>query len=168
MLTLAFAQIVWAAVFQWEELTGGSNGVIGVWPPPPFDRSWVYFLLTLVLAVAAVLLLRRFLFAPPYLLKLIDGMRIAPRTPGVYMNVYYSQENLQGARPTTRDSWDYMLWTPVSQQSFVLRKNQLIQFPTPIRAAFMKLEFTNLNPLPWRVPIYPPLPPKLFYRFPTW
>jgi branched-chain amino acid transport system permease protein len=64
MLTLAFAQIVWAAVFQWEELTGGSNGVIGVWPPLPFDKSWVYFLLTLVLAVAGVLLLRRFLFAP--------------------------------------------------------------------------------------------------------
>ncbi len=64
MLTLAFAQIVWAAVFQWEALTGGSNGVIGVWPPPPFDRAWVYFLLTLLLAVAGVLLLRRFLFAP--------------------------------------------------------------------------------------------------------
>src|SRR6185312_16336591 len=40
MLTLAFAQIVWAAVFQWEALTGGSNGVIGVWPPPPFDKAW--------------------------------------------------------------------------------------------------------------------------------
>jgi branched-chain amino acid transport system permease protein len=64
MLTLAFAQIVWAAVFQWEELTGGSNGVIGVWPPPPFDSGSVYYLLTLVLAVIAVLLLRRFLFAP--------------------------------------------------------------------------------------------------------
>jgi branched-chain amino acid transport system permease protein len=64
MLTLAFAQIVWAAVFQWEALTGGSNGVIGVWPKPPFDQAWVYFLLTLVLAVIAILLLRRFLFAP--------------------------------------------------------------------------------------------------------
>jgi branched-chain amino acid transport system permease protein len=64
MLTLAFAQIVWALVFQWEELTGGSNGVIGVWPPPPFDNSSVYYLLTLVLAVIGVLLLRRFLFAP--------------------------------------------------------------------------------------------------------
>ncbi len=64
MLTLAFAQIVWAGVFQWENLTGGSNGVIGVWPPPPFDKGWVYFLLTLTLAVIAVLLLRRFLFAP--------------------------------------------------------------------------------------------------------
>jgi branched-chain amino acid transport system permease protein len=38
--------------------------VIGVWPPPPFDKAWVYFLLTLALAVTGVLLLRRFLFAP--------------------------------------------------------------------------------------------------------
>jgi branched-chain amino acid transport system permease protein len=64
MLTLAFAQIVWALVFQWEALTGGSNGVIGIWPPQPFDKSWVYFLLTLTLATIAILLLRRFLFAP--------------------------------------------------------------------------------------------------------
>jgi branched-chain amino acid transport system permease protein len=64
MLTLAFAQIVWALVFQWEAFTGGSNGVIGVWPPPPFDKAWIYFLVTLVLAVIGVLLLRRFLFAP--------------------------------------------------------------------------------------------------------
>jgi branched-chain amino acid transport system permease protein len=64
MLTLAFAQIVWAAVFQWEALTGGSNGVVGVWPPKPFDSALVYYLLTLVLAVIGVLLLRRLLFAP--------------------------------------------------------------------------------------------------------
>jgi ABC-type branched-subunit amino acid transport system permease subunit len=64
MLTLAFAQIVWAAVFQWEGFTGGSNGVIGIWPPPPFDITWVYYLLTLGLAVIAALLLRRILFAP--------------------------------------------------------------------------------------------------------
>jgi branched-chain amino acid transport system permease protein len=64
MLTLAFAQIVWALVFQWEVLTGGSNGVIGVWPPPPFDSAAVFFLMTLLLVVAGVLLLRRFLFAP--------------------------------------------------------------------------------------------------------
>jgi len=64
MLTLAFAQIVWAAVFQWETFTGGSNGVIGVWPQAPFNKAWVYYLLALTLAVIAVLLLRRFLFAP--------------------------------------------------------------------------------------------------------
>jgi branched-chain amino acid transport system permease protein len=64
MLTLAFAQIVRAAVFQWEALTGGSNGVVGVWPPKPFDHASIYYLLTLLLAVIGVLLLRRFLFAP--------------------------------------------------------------------------------------------------------
>jgi ABC-type branched-subunit amino acid transport system permease subunit len=64
MLTLAFAQIVWAAVFQWEGLTGGSNGVIGVWPTAPFDSNTTYYLLALTLTVIGVLLLRRFLFAP--------------------------------------------------------------------------------------------------------
>src|SRR5207302_1669223 len=29
---LAFAQIAWSVAFQWDELTGGSNGLIGVWP----------------------------------------------------------------------------------------------------------------------------------------
>ena len=64
MITLAFAQIVWALVFQWEDITGGSNGVIGIWPPAPFDGRGAYFLLTLALTVIGVLLLRRLLFAP--------------------------------------------------------------------------------------------------------
>jgi branched-chain amino acid transport system permease protein len=64
MLTLAFAQIVWAIVFQWEALTGGSNGVLGIWPTPPFTTGWIYYLLVLALTVAGVLLLRRCLFAP--------------------------------------------------------------------------------------------------------
>jgi len=64
MLTLAFAQIVWSIVFQWQEITGGSNGILGIWPNAPFDRLSVYFLLTLGLVTAAVLLLRRILFAP--------------------------------------------------------------------------------------------------------
>jgi branched-chain amino acid transport system permease protein len=64
MLTLAFAQIVWSIVFQWQELTGGSNGVLGVWPTAPFDRLSAFFLLALALVVAGILLLRRILFAP--------------------------------------------------------------------------------------------------------
>jgi branched-chain amino acid transport system permease protein len=64
MLTLAFAQIVWAIVFQWEDFTGGSNGVVGVWPSAPFDGRAAYFWLALALAVFGVLILRRILFAP--------------------------------------------------------------------------------------------------------
>ena len=37
MLTLAFAQIVWSILFQWEGVTGGSNGILGIWPQAPFD-----------------------------------------------------------------------------------------------------------------------------------
>ena len=37
MLTLAFAQIVWSIVFQWQDITGGSNGILGIWPVAPFD-----------------------------------------------------------------------------------------------------------------------------------
>ena len=32
MLTLAFAQIVYAIVHQWYDVTGGDNGLLGVWP----------------------------------------------------------------------------------------------------------------------------------------
>lgn len=64
MLTLACAQIVWAAVFQWETLTGGSNGVLGIWPSAPFDTRGPFYFLTLALATVGVFLLRRFLFAP--------------------------------------------------------------------------------------------------------
>jgi branched-chain amino acid transport system permease protein len=33
MLTMALAQIAWAVAFQWDAVTGGSNGLVGVWPP---------------------------------------------------------------------------------------------------------------------------------------
>jgi branched-chain amino acid transport system permease protein len=64
MLTLAFAQIVWSILFQWEDVTGGSNGILGIWPQAPFDSRPAFYLLTLAIAVAGVLLLRHFLFAP--------------------------------------------------------------------------------------------------------
>jgi len=64
MLTLAFAQIVWSVIFQWEDVTGGSNGIRGIWPQPPFDSRAGFYFLTLAFVAASVLLLRRILFAP--------------------------------------------------------------------------------------------------------
>ncbi|MFK8253771.1 ABC transporter permease [Ancylobacter terrae] len=64
MLTLAFAQIVWSVVHQWEDVTGGSNGLIGVWPDPPLDSRTGLYLAVLALCAGATLLLRRVLFAP--------------------------------------------------------------------------------------------------------
>ncbi len=64
MLTLAFAQIIWSIATQWTEVTGGSNGILGIWPTAPFDSRAAFFLLTAALVVIGVLLLRRVIFAP--------------------------------------------------------------------------------------------------------
>lgn len=64
MLTLAFAQITWAVVYQWDAVTGGSNGLTGVWPAGWLSDKTSYYYLTLAIVVAGVLLLRRVLFAP--------------------------------------------------------------------------------------------------------
>jgi branched-chain amino acid transport system permease protein len=64
MLTLAFAEIVWSIVFQWQDFTGGSNGVLGIWPSPPFDALWRFYLLTLAVAAVIVVALRTMLFSP--------------------------------------------------------------------------------------------------------
>ncbi|MFT4241915.1 MAG: ABC transporter permease [Acidovorax sp.] len=64
MLTLAFAQITWAICYQWDGFTGGSNGLTGVWPAEWLADKRAYYWLTLALAAAGVLLLRRMLFSP--------------------------------------------------------------------------------------------------------
>ncbi|MCC6608788.1 MAG: ABC transporter permease [Burkholderiales bacterium] len=64
MLTLAFAQIVWSIVYQWDEVTGGSNGMVGIWPSARFASKTAYYYLTLALVGASVFALRRMLFAP--------------------------------------------------------------------------------------------------------
>ena len=64
MLTLAFAQIVWSITFQWDDVTGGSNGLTGVWPAPWLADKTAYYLLTLALVAGGVLALRRVLFSP--------------------------------------------------------------------------------------------------------
>ncbi len=64
MLTLAFAQIVWAGVYQWDDFTGGSNGMTGVWPSPWLSDKTAYYYLTLVLVALSLWALRRMLFSP--------------------------------------------------------------------------------------------------------
>ena len=62
MLTLAFAQIVWSIAFQWDRVTGGSNGLVGIWPPELFTVRVNYYALTAVvvaLGAAAIVRLTR-------------------------------------------------------------------------------------------------------------
>lgn len=75
MLTLAFAQIVWAICFKWNSVTGGEQGLSNV--PYP-DLDWMlalpllgdlrpgdrYYLLVVVLVALAFALLRRIVDSP--------------------------------------------------------------------------------------------------------
>jgi branched-chain amino acid transport system permease protein len=75
MLTLAFAQIVWAICFKWNDVTGGEQGM----PEIPYpDLAWMerlpwtgdlrtsdhYYLLVVVLVAAALWILRRIVESP--------------------------------------------------------------------------------------------------------
>jgi len=64
MLTLAFAQIVWATAFQWVALTGGDNGILGVWPPAWASGPAATYLLALTFCVGGAAVLQRVLYSP--------------------------------------------------------------------------------------------------------
>jgi branched-chain amino acid transport system permease protein len=64
MLTLAFAQITWAICYQWDSVTGGSNGLTGIWPSEWLADKKMYYYLTLTLVAGAVLLMHRMLYSP--------------------------------------------------------------------------------------------------------
>jgi branched-chain amino acid transport system permease protein len=75
MLTLAFAQIVWAICFKWNEVTGGEQGMPEI-PYPDFDRiaalpligGWrtaeYFYFLTLLMVALSLYLLRRIVGSP--------------------------------------------------------------------------------------------------------
>ena len=64
MLTLAFAQIVWSIAFQWNDVTGGSNGVVGVWPSGWLAGKAAYFWFTLALVGASLVSIAWIAHAP--------------------------------------------------------------------------------------------------------
>ncbi len=64
MLTLAAAQILYAVAFQWVEVTGGDNGLVGIWPSSWASDRTIYYYLTLAFSVAAIAALRHAIYAP--------------------------------------------------------------------------------------------------------
>ena len=64
MLTLAFAQIVWSIAFQWVSVTGGDNGILGVWPAAWAAGPASFYWLSLGIATLAVVVLRVIVFSP--------------------------------------------------------------------------------------------------------
>jgi branched-chain amino acid transport system permease protein len=64
MLTLAFAQIVWSIAFQWVEVTGGDNGILGVWPAALVATPTRFYWLSLAITAISVVILRVLVFSP--------------------------------------------------------------------------------------------------------
>jgi branched-chain amino acid transport system permease protein len=64
MLTLAFAQIAWSIAFQMTGLTGGDNGMLGIWPDSWAAKAASFYWLALAIAVTGVAALRILVFSP--------------------------------------------------------------------------------------------------------
>lgn len=75
MLTMAFAQIVWAICFKWNDVTGGEQGFPNVPMPDTAFLDWVpwlgslrigdkFFYIVLVLAAVCILAMRRIVDSP--------------------------------------------------------------------------------------------------------
>ncbi len=90
MLTLAAAQILWGVTFQWQGVTGGDDGILGVWPARwAADRS-VYFYLALAICGAGLLVIRRIAHAPfGYVLR--GGRDSALRAEAIGINLQAHQ-----------------------------------------------------------------------------
>jgi branched-chain amino acid transport system permease protein len=64
MLTLALAQIVWSIAFQWDAMTGGSNGLVGIWPASWLASREAYYYASLALSAASIAYLWRVVASP--------------------------------------------------------------------------------------------------------
>lgn len=88
MLTLAFAQLGWSVVFQWDSVTGGDDGMIGVWPTGFAEDSVVFYYLILTLTALSVYLLRRIISAPfGYALRACRDSVLRSRAIGIDVRI---------------------------------------------------------------------------------
>jgi hypothetical protein len=71
----------------------------------------------------------------------IDRVLIDPITPGVYFNLYYSNEGDPGVSDS---DWESKLWTPVYQTYRADRREEHM-LPEPIKARYVKIEFSHLQ-----------------------
>ncbi len=86
MLTLACAQIAYAVVHQWYAVTGGDNGLLGVWPAPIVATAARYYYLALAVGGGGLLVLRR-ITASPFGLTLRAARDHAVRCEAVGVNL---------------------------------------------------------------------------------
>jgi len=86
MLTLAFAQIAYAVVHQWYDVTGGDNGILGVWPSSSLASPLRYYYLALLAGGIGLAFLRR-VTASPFGITLRAARDHATRCEALGVNV---------------------------------------------------------------------------------
>ena len=64
MLTLALAQLIWSLVFQWDEFTGGDDGLVNIWPASWLSEANSYFYFTVIVGIGGIILLRHIAHSP--------------------------------------------------------------------------------------------------------
>jgi len=64
MLTLAFSQVIWSIVYQWTGVTGGSDGILNIWPSDWASSPVVYYYIVLVVGAGGIILLRAMAHTP--------------------------------------------------------------------------------------------------------
>ena len=90
MLTLAFAQIGYAIVHQWYDVTGGDNGLLGVWPSRALAAPIRYYYVALLASAAGIALLAM-IGRAPFGLVLRAARDHARRAEAVGVNVRLHQ-----------------------------------------------------------------------------
>ena len=88
MLTLALAQIVWSVVFQWYAVTGGDNGIVGIWPSSLGADKFAFYYLVLGITAASLFLLGGIQHAPfGYALRTSRDSPMRAAAIGIYADI---------------------------------------------------------------------------------
>lgn len=94
--------------------------------------------------------------------QVFDHLLVDPITPGIWMNIYFSNDPAPG---TNTDEWDALLWERIPKH-FQLNRRESFAMPEPITTKYLKLEFTQLQPR-WYAPGTFQLPTQ-YRKHPKW
>jgi len=91
--------------------------------------------------------------------QVITELYIDPITTGPYLHLYWSNDD------STSD-WDSKMWSPIHKH-FALKRGYYY-LPSPIKAKYFKIEFSNLTPIPYQVLESPQTPAIKYKKYPQW
>ncbi len=64
VLTLAFGQLIWTIVFKWHDVTGGDDGIQGVFPPDFLKSPSSYYYLILIVFLVSSWIIWKIIHSP--------------------------------------------------------------------------------------------------------